>query len=194
MEGQAAFNKYLALKLHFTSPSYDYFKYNGKTRPILLDKRKDAMWFARLERKYKEPELINYYVSNMISNQRMNWIGDFNEVNYINWKKRNESFSYLFKTELSSLLDTTNLNDILKSDSGNHPMLLRAYMGNRVSIDTVVAMNKILQFICIWDQRIQDNVVWPSISNIFKKYDPFTKYDIGVIKKTLREVIDGTTT
>ena len=29
--GFAAFALYNALKLHFTSKSYDYFKYNGKT-------------------------------------------------------------------------------------------------------------------------------------------------------------------
>ena len=30
------YQQYLALKLHFTTDSYDYIKYNGKTRVINL--------------------------------------------------------------------------------------------------------------------------------------------------------------
>jgi len=38
-----SYRVYSALKLHFTTDSYDYFKYNGKTKvtPENFEKRKD---------------------------------------------------------------------------------------------------------------------------------------------------------
>jgi hypothetical protein len=58
--GFAAYALWNALKLHFTSESYDYFKYKGKMK--ISDesflKRRDRFFFAKLERKYKKSELI----------------------------------------------------------------------------------------------------------------------------------------
>ena len=44
-----AYQKYIALKLHFTS-DYDYFKYNGKTNVTLnsFNERKDKFHFKKL--------------------------------------------------------------------------------------------------------------------------------------------------
>lgn len=40
---------YLALKSHFSSPKYDYFKYNKKVRASLtsFNKRKDRYFFEK---------------------------------------------------------------------------------------------------------------------------------------------------
>ena len=45
-----AYLQFLALKLHFTSDHYDYFKYNGKHNASLesYDKRTDKRFFKRL--------------------------------------------------------------------------------------------------------------------------------------------------
>lgn len=46
------YKTYLALKNHFTKSSYDYHKYNKKTRASLQSfyKRKDRFWFEKLSR------------------------------------------------------------------------------------------------------------------------------------------------
>ena len=43
---------YLALKRHFTTESYDYFKYKGKVsaKKDAFDKRKDKFFFEKLSR------------------------------------------------------------------------------------------------------------------------------------------------
>ena len=47
---------YLALKNHFTRDSYDYHKYNGRTRATVeaFYKRKDRFWFEKMCRKKTE--------------------------------------------------------------------------------------------------------------------------------------------
>ena len=50
-----AYIQFLALKLHFTSEHYDYFKYNGKHNATMasFEKRTDKRFFKRLAKLYK---------------------------------------------------------------------------------------------------------------------------------------------
>ena len=75
--GFAAFALYNALKTHFTSSSYDYFKYHGKTN-VSKDtfmKRKDKYQFYKLSRKYSLVELKDFFVANFIYGSST-WVGE----------------------------------------------------------------------------------------------------------------------
>ena len=67
MNDYETYEKYVALKLHFTS-EYDYFRYNGKTSvtPKSFDVRKDKFHFKRLATKYDDSTIIEYFVANFI--------------------------------------------------------------------------------------------------------------------------------
>ena len=56
VEPYECYKEYLAIKRHFTSPSYDYFKYdsmNIRTSKMTFSKRKDNFLFAKLAKTYK---------------------------------------------------------------------------------------------------------------------------------------------
>ena len=75
-EGFSAYQTYVAVRNHFKQESYDYFKYNGKTR-VGQDsflKRNDRYFFAKLQRKLNNDELIGFFVANFI-NDDSNWSG-----------------------------------------------------------------------------------------------------------------------
>ena len=77
MEGMKAYQRYQALRLHFTT-DYDFIKYGGKIRQISAEsfmKRKDIFFFQRLERRYKDEELTEYFVANFVSRSGVKWIG-----------------------------------------------------------------------------------------------------------------------
>ena len=61
-DGFSVFKTYLAIKLHFSSDTYDYFKYEGKVNCKLetFTKRNDRYFFHKLSTKYKPTEIINY--------------------------------------------------------------------------------------------------------------------------------------
>ena len=63
--GFAAYALWNALKLHFTSDSYDYFKYNGKTNvsKSTFSTNKSKYQFYKLSRKYNLEELKDFYVA-----------------------------------------------------------------------------------------------------------------------------------
>ena len=59
---------YLSLKLHFTTDTFDYFKYGNaaKASQQSFDSRRDKFFFVKLSRTFKEDELREFFVANMI--------------------------------------------------------------------------------------------------------------------------------
>lgn len=164
-EGFDAYKTYLALKQHFTS-SYDYFKYNGKVKAKIESflKRKDKFFFRKLQKKYSKDELVEFFVSNFIINGD-NWIGSLvsqeSEDNYATWRKNKESISYNYSNELSLLYDYCISNDIscnqlVLVEDGNHPILLRLLLQNKISLETVIILDDILGFIRYWNAKLND--------------------------------------
>ena len=105
---------YCALKAHFGKGDYDYIKYGGKssaTRDSFW-KRTDRIFFVKISRKYKRKEVIlDYLVSNFVHNTK-GWLGDFNDDNYVEWKKRTQSMSYNFKQPGGNTIFKKRIMDI----------------------------------------------------------------------------------
>jgi hypothetical protein len=194
MEGMKAYSRYQALKLHFTS-EYDFVKYGGKVRKISEEaflKRKDQYLFRKLERKYDDQQLTDFFVANFVSNAGVRWVGEMNGVEsekvYINWCKRIEAFSYFLKQDLENVADATeDVRGILLT-KGEHPKLLKLYLGNKITAETMIAFDMITNMLDTWNKIIQDDIVWPEVYRQLSKYRPFVKADKSSIKKVMRDV------
>ena len=198
-EGISAYKRFMALKLHFTTDSYDFFKYRGKTRSITDEafaKRKDEFHFRKLERRYpKDQDLIYFIVSNMVATKGKMWVGDLAsslaaEKTYAEWQKYIEAFLYNFKQDMLVVkeLDTDYAKLWWNSDDGSHPQVLRAMLGNRIRIESLIAANKIVNFLPLWKETISDKYIWPDACRMMEKYDPFLTIDKAEIRKIMKEV------
>jgi len=199
--GFSAFALYNGIKLHFTSDSYDFFKYGGKTNVSKSNfaTRKDKYSFYKLSRKYNLQELRNFYVANFLSTN-ISWIGDIaneeGESNYKEWQKRNQSLTYNFKEDIMYILDETNgnPNDSLMVVNGQHPKLLLYVMSKDISIETLVILNDNLNFLPMWNKKITDTIVWPDWKRRIEKYTPFVSYDgakfTSILKESLKDYAD----
>jgi len=198
MEGMKAYQRYQALKLHFTS-DYDFVKYGGKIRKISEEsflKRKDQFLFRKLERKYNDDELTNFFVANFISQAGVRWIGEMNgpesEKVYLNWQKRIEAFSYYLKQDLEVILDNCNnsVSRILLVES-THPVLLKMYMAGKIAAETVIAFDIAFDVLDKWNDEITDTIVWPELHKQLSKYRPFVRAEKATIKKVMRDVFSS---
>ncbi len=182
-----AYEKYVALKLHFTS-EYDYFKYNGKTSVTLksFNERKDRFHFKRLSKKYDDPTIIDYFIANIVNNNQ--WVGNMDMATYSQWSSRIQSIEYLFNNDAEKLLtNATDFDIIFNCDKGNHPKLVKAYLGKKISLETLVIFEKILQYRKRFDKEIKEQIIWPKVSRLIEKYEPFIEADLGRCKKLLIE-------
>jgi hypothetical protein len=193
--GFSAFAIFNGIKLHFTSSSYDFFKYNGKSNVTKQNfaNRKDKYSFYKLSRKYRNEDLVNFYVANFLVKD-ITWIGDITgaegEENYKMWQKRNQSLSYRFKEDIMYLVDKVSTSsDMIKVKDGQYPLLLNETMQGAVSIETLSILNHMMGFFEMWDKKISDTIIWPTWKMKCERYTPFIHYDASKYKETFKEAI-----
>tara|TARA_B100000508_G_scaffold111857_1_gene90142 strand:- start:20 stop:595 length:576 start_codon:yes stop_codon:yes gene_type:complete len=186
-----AYRLYLSIKQHFTLDNYDAFKYNFKTpaKRSSFETRRDKWHFYRLSKK-EDPK--GYLVANAVEGN-IHWIGDVNspkgEAIYKEWKIRQQSLSYRFKTEIALMNDDFNANFYVKD--GQHPPLFKQYRQGDISIETMVILNHLVKYLNYWKKEIQDPIIWPEVMRLFLKYRPFLKCDVFGMKKILKERFDA---
>jgi hypothetical protein len=195
--GFAAFAMWNALKLHFTSDSYDYFKYNGKTNVSKqsFEVRKDKYQFYKISRKYNLEQMKDFYVANFLVDNN-HWVGDLlsasGEENYRDWQKRIQALTYNFESDIIYLLDKYGIKgeEIFRVDRGQYPKLLIEMMEGKVGIETVVILNDTTNFIDEhWTPRIEDDIIWPQWKTRIVKYSKFLHYDKDKFRKILKDKV-----
>jgi hypothetical protein len=200
--GFAAYALWNALKLHFTSDSYDYIKYHGKTNVSkqTFTVRKDKYYFYKLSRKYNMEELKDFYIANMIAGNG-EWVGEMvssnGEENYTKWQKTQQSLTYTFENDIMYLLDKVDgsefwtMDDYFKPIDGGWPNIITKLMQNKLSLETVCILIDIVGCMPRWEKEITDDIIWPSNHKLITKYTPFIDYDkekfLHILKKKIRE-------
>jgi hypothetical protein len=203
MTGFEVYQMYLALKLHFTKDDYDYFRFNGKTRASQgsFDKRNDSYFFKKIASKYERDRIQEYFVSNFISDNK-GYIKDIirpsGETNYQEWKRKQQSFLYIFREELSSLLDNIespyeeNFDNLFACSRGRHPIILTSYLRKEISIETLVIFENCLGYVKGIDKTLTDPI-WHQVRTQVIKYAPFLQIDCkkykSIILKTIQEKV-----
>jgi DNA-binding transcriptional regulator/RsmH inhibitor MraZ len=196
MTGYETFGLYQALKLHFTSESYDFFKYNGKTNASVttFENRKDKYHFYKLSRKYTDrDDMVNFIVANFVEDEN-SWVGSLlqenAEVNFRKHQKVIQSLSYTFENECRNLFEGfSNPNDIIMTD-GVYPVLLTKTLRSEISIETLCVLNGDLNFFPMWAKRIDDTIRWPEFRRKCVKYASFLPKDDVKYKLILKKVLN----
>lgn len=197
--GFATFALYNALKLHFTSNSYNYFKYHGKTN-VTQDtflKRKDKYSFYKISRKYDIAEARDFMVANFVYGNNT-WVGDMlgpdGESAYKKWQKISESLTYRFENDIIYLFDKYSPDELMSIKSGSYPKLLSETMEESINLETFVIMNEITNFFEGFSKKINDDIIWPNLRMKCEKYAPFIQYDKDklkcIMKKELKAYLD----
>lgn len=181
MEPFEVYRYYLALRLHFTTDNYDAIKQKGRVRASkqAFAKRNDLIAIRKVAETYSDKDVVNFLVANFITGDR--WGGVFDteaKERFISWKKRIESLSYTFEKEVSYLqlqMDKQNKPfDLVFAPSKNeHPYILKSYLRGSTSIETLVILNNFYNFVDNFDKEYYNDLMWPDISRIIKKYSPF---------------------
>ena len=197
--GFAAYALWNSLKLHFTSDSYDYFKYNGKTNVSKqsFTTRKDKYQFYKLSRKYDLDELRNFYIANFIAGNA-EWVGNLlqdGEDIYRKWQRTQQSLTHTFESDIIYLFDAVDgsefmtRDDILKPIEGGWPMIITKLMKKKVSLESVCILIDLVGCMPRWEKQIKEDLIWPPIHKIIKKYTPFIQYDKSKFMAILKEKI-----
>ncbi len=188
------YKTYLSISRHFTTNTYDYHKYCGKSRCSLKSfySNKSRFFFEKLSRKYSDEEIINLFVANysFLEISGTIWVGDIvrnGEENYKNWMRKMQSLSYVFKDEVS-ILNSKNFDEMFKIEGNKHPKILKEFLQKKISLETLIILNHILDYKKNFDKKLVDPV-WEFVSMRMKKYAPFLHIDSNKFKLILKECV-----
>ena len=180
-----AYKTYLNLKLHFTKKNFNYFSVSkNRVSQKALEARRDKGFFYVLS---KVKDLENFLIANFVVKDKFitDLVDKESETVYMEWLKRQESITYIFRNEIEKMDD--DLNKELKVVDGQHPMLLVRFMRKEISIETLIILNEVLTFFKHWEYNIQEGIIWKDIQLKCEKYRPFLKFDVKVCKSILKE-------
>jgi len=196
MNGYDLYCTYQAIKLHFSSESYNFFHYDGKTRVSIdaFQKRRDKFLFHRLARKYRDDEMVPFLVANFVHSDD-NWtkslLEEEAEQTYREWKRVTDSMTKIYEEDLRRIATKETFNDLFKIDDGQFPKLLNLFMQKEVTIETMVILNNLFDFIKIWDKKISDDIIYPKVSRKIRKYGSFLNVNVDKYKILTKETLLG---
>ena len=189
-----SYQLYNALKLHFETDNYNAIKYNFKTsvKPTSFDKRKDKYFFAKIA-KHHGKHLLDYYVANFKAG--VGYVGDMvnesGEDNYKEFKRIQESIHRVFSIDINKLSDY-GIEQVLTSEDGQHPLIIKLWMQEEISLETICILNSILEFVPRESRKIKDTIIWPDQKRLIEKYTPFVKFDVNKCKTLCRKAFTNT--
>ena len=149
-----------------------------------FEKRTDKRFFKKLVR--KNINITEYYVANLVNGKE--WISQFEDSVWKDWLSRSQSIEYNFINEAEKLLTSAgNFDIIFNCDEGTHPKLLKAYLAKKISLETLVILDRLVRYRRVFDREIDESYIWPKVSMLIQKYEPFVKVNIVKCRRMLIE-------
>jgi len=198
MTGFKAFRYYLALKLHFNNDKYNVFENKGNIKYSYenFNSRNDRHIFEKLARKFDtDKDLIQFLVANFAYGHD-NMIFAIEEANeyYLEWQKRKQSISRIFKDdlntiELESQKNALSIDQIINFTLNEYPSIIKLYLGKKIAIESISILNDLLDFIPKWKQNPSAMLILESDIRRIEKLKGFVKYEQQKIKPIFNEFI-----
>ena len=179
MEPFDVYRLYMSLKLHFTKENYDITKQKSMVscKRETFMKRKDILLFRKLAKRMQRDEMINYFVANFVEGHNGLFEGGSDEI-YREWKSRQEKLTYQFTQDLSTIFLEAEKQEKepLISYDGQHPIVFKLYLGKKISIETIIILDKLFDFVYS-NTTLTDDFVWKDFAHLVKKYRIFIRID-----------------
>jgi len=199
MEPYEVYERYVAIKLHFTSNSYDFHKYNGHVKnanQANFEKRRDLPFFYKLSYKYKESEMTDFLVANLMEPGLITYAGELlskeAERRYRGFLGRKMSLREVFKDDLTKLFSQVDEPiEALVIEDGQNPLILKEVYAGNCTLETLIIMNDILplEYFAVLSTKLGEDILWPDTRQKAIKLRPFIKYSKPKMKKILAEFI-----
>lgn len=193
LSGYGAYKLFLALKAHFGSEKYDFFKFQGKVKASkeAYQKRHDKYFFEKLTKQYDAMELRDFYVANLIEGNMYvtDMMGETAHSHHITHQAYKQALTYKFGEELDRIYE----HGILRTFSwqkGEYPWILQLYMQHTISLETLVILDSLVPgYKNKFDRHLKGDVLWSVIRLQMEKMKPFVKFDNDKVSTVFKEKI-----
>lgn len=142
MDGFKAYKYYTALKLHFSSKSYNVFKNKGRVK-CSQDKflsRNDRYLFEKLGHRFaSDRDYIMYIASNMMyGNKTVIYDTTTGDANYQEYTRRRQSITNVFRDDLHTIANNVAGLDFTGQKV---PSVINLWMSGKITTETMVILD-----------------------------------------------------
>ena len=195
--GYGSYLLFLALRTHFTSQKYDFFRMNGKLRASKESylRRNDKWFYEKLAKENNAEELRDHYVANLLEDKQ--YILEFTDEEasmvHADYKRRKQSLSYVCANDMDRVFNQDDPRVSFATSQDRYPHIVILFLRKSISLETMVILDDFIGYVDKFDKYYEDDVIWPKISLKVKKFRPFLKYDKEKFKHILKEKVDENT-
>lgn len=204
MNGYEVFCTYQSVKLHFTTDSYCFFKYNGKvsTTPEGFEKRKDKYTFHRLARELKDDDVLPFFVSNFLLKNKI-WskelLSEEAKTIFKNWQIMRANLDCTFEEDIGKIITKLNSENLdirhmfaLDYRKNQYPLIWQMMNHGEISLETVTILHGLTGVLDLWDKTWgkdspNPDYIFEKTSRLIRKYEPFLHLDVSVFKEIVRK-------
>ena len=199
MDGFKAYRYYLALKLHFTTEKFNVFENRGNVKGSreAFNARNDRFIFEKLARKFNtDRDIIQFFVANFAyGHETAIYAGQEADENLMEWYRRKQSITKIFIDDLASLLTYVEINkqptsSIFDFKFNEYPVALTLFLGNKLSIETLVIINELDHIVEHWLDNPTVQHIWNDELLRIKKLSGFVKYDKEKLAKIFKHFVE----
>ncbi len=182
-----AYRRYLAMKMHFTNPTYSFHKTHGLAKASIkaFQKRKDKYFFYKLSH---IPDYMEHMLAHFVKNPKT-WVKTIVDDKSVHeeWKGRMRRAQYLFEEELNLIPDGIVAQFIV--NKGQHPPALKLLLGGHVSLETMVYLDIVGNFTDHWmkEFKVVDDFTGVQTTQLILDYKPFMTVNVDNLKKSFRK-------
>ena len=182
--GFRCYKYYISIKLHFTKDNYNVFETRGNVKGSeqAFIARNDRYLFERIARKHQtDREVIKYFVANFsYGNDAVVYNENDAEDNLQEFTRRRESLTRVFENDLNEVVlqkEKNNLSrkQIFEFNLDSYPLLLKMYIGKKVTIETMFLLNKLDGYLNLWHNSSM--LLWEEERRRIEKLEGFVKFD-----------------
>jgi len=192
----------MAIKLHFTNDEFNVFENRGRVKGTrdTFNARNDRFIFEKLANRYPtDKDIIQFFVANFAyKSDTAIYEGKEAEDNLVLWTKRKQSITQVFIDDLASIITHIETNNdktpIFFFDRGEYPLLLKMYLGGKITIETLKIIDDCHPFVETWANHPIAKFMHGDDFLRIKKLTGFVKYDKIKLHNIFRAFLEEVTT
>ena len=74
--------------------------------------------------------------------------------------------------------------------NNSHPKLLQEYLGDRVSLETLIILDEMVNYSDDWSRAMLGDFIWTDVKKLMKNYKGFLTIDVKKYKIQLLKLIE----
>jgi hypothetical protein len=195
MNGYEVFCTYQAIKLHFSTDTYCYFKYNGHvaTKEAGFEKRKDKYSFHKLARELRDIEVVDFFVATFLEKPKA-YVTDFMDPDAVQRLRSRQRMLADLEAQFAADMDKIihnkqdkGINSIFGiPHDGSMPLIWTMYVQGDITLETITILHGMTGILDKWDEKYSADYIYEKTSKLIRKYEGFLGVDVPKYAKIVQ--------